>query len=108
MGWNVVYTLVPEIEIAALNAVETRDHTQERGFAAAGRTKQCKKLTLFDVQRHALECDKIPVTLYGVLDNYLIAHFLPPRMLEKYKLIPPQKTTRPVRGGFLFAVITIC
>ena len=65
---------VSEIEFTALNGVEACDHAQKRSFTAAGRAQQREEFALFDVQRHALEGNEIPVLFDCVFDNDCVAH----------------------------------
>ena len=50
VGGHVVDPLVAEIEVAALDGVEARNHAQQGGFAAAGGAKQREEFSLLDVQ----------------------------------------------------------
>ena len=90
--------LVVEIEVAALNAVEARDHAQQGGLAAAAGAQQGKELALLDLRVQVRNDHVIAIFLQGMLNGNRNTHFacllsrcLPPRP-ERYifheKLFP--------------------
>ena len=73
-GVEIVYALLAEFEFTAFDRVETCDHSQKSGFAAAGRTKQGEKLTGADVQREIGDDRVAAITLYRVFNVDANAH----------------------------------
>ena len=73
-GVQVVDAGVVKIEIAAFNAVETRDHAQQRGLAAAAGAQQGKKFAAADAQRQIFDHGGVSVTLHGVADADIDTH----------------------------------
>ena len=71
---EVVYALLAEEEVAALDAVEARDHSQKCGLAAAGGTKQREKLALSNVKAQIGNDDIVTVLFKSVLYDDLFAH----------------------------------
>ena len=74
MRRHIVDQLIAKVELAAFDGVETGNHAQQRGFAAAGGTQQRKELTLPDLQRHVVQRRKVSIPLYRILNNHFIAH----------------------------------
>ena len=72
------YQGIVEIEFAALNGVETRDHAQKRGLAAAGGTQQGEELALFDLQIEIGNDDILAVFFECMPDRNAVAHGLYP------------------------------
>ena len=52
VGFQIVDDLVIETDFAAVHTVESRDHAQQGGLAAAGRPQQCKEFTGLNFQLH--------------------------------------------------------
>ena len=73
-GVKVVDALLTEVEVAALNAVEARYHSQKSGLAAAGGTKQREKLALFNVKAQIGNDDIVTVLFKSVLYDDFFAH----------------------------------
>ena len=67
-GVHIVDALLVEEDVAALNGVETCDHTEKGGLAAAGGTQQGEQLTISDLQIQVRDDRIIPVALYCVFD----------------------------------------
>ena len=63
-----------ELDHAALDGVEPRDHPQERRLAAARRSQKCEKLTVFDLLRKIRDNRQISVTLHHIFDLYRYTH----------------------------------
>ena len=79
---QIVDARVVEIEIAALDGVEARDHAQQRGLAAAGGAQQRKEFALPDFQAEIGNDDVIAILFEGMTDGNAVAHsFLPPYWL---------------------------
>ena len=74
VGGNIVDPLFTEIEIAALNGIETGNHPQKRGLAAAGGAKERKELALPNVKRNPVEGGKVAIALHRILDDDLVTH----------------------------------
>ena len=70
-GLLVVDALLVEIEVAALNGIEARDHAQQRGLAAAGGPQQRKQLSVAYLQIQPLDDGGVPVLLLCVLNGDL-------------------------------------
>ena len=73
-GVKVVDALLTEVEVAALNAVEARYHSQKSGLAAAGGTKQREKLALFNVKAQIGNDDIVTVLFKSVFYDDLFTH----------------------------------
>ena len=73
-GVKVVYALLTEEEVAALDAVEARDHSQKCGLAAAGGTKQREKLALSNVKAQIGNDDIVTVLFKSVFYDDLFTH----------------------------------
>ena len=73
-GVKVVYALLSEEEVAALDAVEARDHSQKCGLAAAGGTKQREKLALSNVKAQIGNDDIVTVLFKSVFYDDLFTH----------------------------------
>ena len=74
MRRDVVDPLLIEENVAALNAVEARNHAQERRLAAARRTEQGEELSVFDVLRDSRNDREIAVLFDCVLNMNRYTH----------------------------------
>ena len=84
-GVQVVDALVVEVEVAALDAVEARDHPQKGGLAAAAGAQQGEELALLDLRVQVRNDHVVAVFLQGMLDGngnthcgFLLSRCLPP------------------------------
>ena len=74
MRGQIVDRLPIELDHAALDGVEPRDHPQERRLAAARRSQKCEKLTVFYLLREPRNNRNISVTLHHIFDLYRYTH----------------------------------
>ncbi|MNM93008.1 hypothetical protein D3C81_1053680 [compost metagenome] len=70
---QVVDPLAADEDVAAGDVLETGDGPQQRGLAAAGRSKEGEELVVRDVHRHVIECGGHFGVVGVALDD--IAHF---------------------------------
>ena len=74
MGGQVVDGLVVKADLAAVHRIETGDHAQQGGFAAAGGAQQGEEFPGADGQVDAVQRLKVAITFDGVLDGDSMAH----------------------------------
>ena len=75
---NVVHALVFDEQLSVGNLFQTRDHTQRRRFAAAGRSDEDDELFVLDLQTEIGNCrNSARISLVNVLQKYA-CHYKPP------------------------------
>ena len=83
---HVIDPAVAEVEVAAFDAVEACDHSQQGGLAAAGGAQQSEEFALLNFQAQIRNDDVFAVFLQSMADRNVIAHLCHPFFLRVWEM----------------------